>query len=536
MFGGRQFAVVNPSDGTVVSLKNITQMAFDPDNTQVYNPNDSDNIGWYLNNTYFNTFTAEEKTLIKNSIWYTGNDENEMASSLTTHIGLLRISEYNAAKTAGIFPSTGERNLWWLITPDHIDTKGVACVYSYGTQTNYWANNVRGVRPAFRILEDTNFEYDSYSGMYYYSGALGANKTISALNIGDTIMFHGEAWRIITPSTGLVVLDRTIENRVFDPDNTQVYDPSDSNNIGYYLNNAYYDTYTEEEKMLIKNSTWYIGNQTNELSSSVSTHIGLLRETEYNLARTAGIYPSGGENAGSWLITPYSGNTTSVRCYDGIVGNFLANDALGVRPALQILESIIVNEVQTGVYAITPPDTTPPSLTITSNLESPTTATTLTYTFQFSEDVTGFTAGDVGVINGTRKDETFDEVDGNTYTIEVDKVADGNQIVTVGVGTYQDAAANLNTQEETITVVMTELVTTPGYSLGTVAGDRKWFKYYLGKDANGITKAMLVAPKDGDGVMQGTFIRADILDPDTHKFISGQIYYINREGKIELYN
>jgi len=535
MFGGRQFAVVNPSDGTVVSLKNIERRAFDPDNTQVYNPSDSNNIGYYLNNTYYNTFTAGEKALIKNGTWYTGNETNETASSVTTRIGLLRKSEYVSAKAAGIFPSgDGEYAYWWLITPYSGNVTDVYCLMLESMVNIFNANITLGVRPAFRIVESTNFEYDTYSGMYYYPGTLGNNKAISTLNIGDTVMFHGEAWRVVTPSTGLVVTDRVLEERAFDPDNTNGYNQYDSNNIGYYLNNTYYNTFTAEETALIKNGTWYTGNETNETASSVPAHIGLLRESEYNSAKAAGVFPSGGDDSYWWLITPKLANPAGVRLLygDGLVYTGTAWDKYSVRPALQILESTIVNEVQTGVYAIIPPDTTPPSLTITSNPETPTNATTITYTFQFSEDVTGFIAGDVGVTNGTRKDATFTEVDGNTYTIEVDKIADGDQIVTVAAGVCEDAASNTNNGATPITVLMTTIVTSPGYSLGTVAGDRKWFKYYLGKDENGITKAMLVAGNSGDAVMQ-TFGRDDILD-ENHKYKVG-IYYIDREGKIKKY-
>ncbi|HAN09203.1 MAG TPA: hypothetical protein DCP90_01145 [Clostridiales bacterium] len=545
MFGGRQFAVVNPGDGTVVSLKSIEEMAFDTDNTQIYNPSDSNNIGYYLNNTYYNTFTAEEKALIKSSTWYRGNETNETGNTpavplTNTKIGLLRESEYNSAKATGIFSSTGENSYWWLITP-YSGNANVRYVASNGSVSNIDANCAIGVRPAFRILESTNFEYDTNSGMYYYLGILGDDITVSTLNIGNTIMFRGEAWRVVTPSTGLVVTDRIVELRVFDPNNTNVYNPMDSNNIGYYLNNTYYNTFTAGERALIKSSTWYRGNETNETGNTpavplTNTKIGLLRESEYNSAKAAGIFPSTGEYSYWWLITPYSGNSIDVRNVfaDGSVQHFNAVTATGVRPAFQILESTIVNEVQTGVYAIAPPDTTQPDVTITSSPVSPTNATTVTYTFEFSEDVTGFTVDDIDVTNGTPKGETFTVVDGNTYTIEVDKLVDGEQVVTVNAGICQDAAANLNT-EGTITVTMTTLVTSPGYSPGTVASDRKWFKYYLGKDAvSGVTKTMLVAPKDTEGVMQ-VFSRDDILDPATHRFKVGGIYYIDRYGKIQLY-
>ncbi|HCC07805.1 MAG TPA: hypothetical protein DEP72_06585 [Clostridiales bacterium] len=66
--------------------------------------------------------------------------------------------------------------------------------------------------------------------------------------------------------------------------------------------------------------------------------------------------------------------------------------------------------------------------------------------------------------------------------------------------------------------------------------ERKWFKYYLGLDSNAIIKVMLVATKIGNGVKQGAFTRDEILDAATNKFKSGSIYYIDREGKIQLYN
>ncbi|HAN09151.1 MAG TPA: hypothetical protein DCP90_00885 [Clostridiales bacterium] len=443
MFGGRQFAVLNPSDGTVVSLKNITKMAFDPNNTQLYNPSDSNNLGYYLNNTYFNTFTEGEKELIKNSIWYTGNETNETASSVTTYIGLLRETEYNAAKAAGIFLSTGEYGYyWWLITPYSGNGTSVRRVASTGIVGNSSTSNTFGVRPAFKILESTNFEYDTYSGMYYYPGTLGENKTISTLNIGDAIMFHGEAWRVVTPSTGLIVSDRIVDARVFDPDGTQLYNPSDSNNLGYYLNNTYYNTFTAAEKTKIKSSTWYRGNETNETASSVTTYIGLLRETEYNAAKAAGIFPNTGASTYWWLITPYSVDSGCVRVADHVGGvtNGVATSTYGVRSAFQILETAIVNEVQMGVYAI---DTTSPTADITYNpLGSYKTGTAVTITATFNEPVADSPVPRISIsgantqaaINMTKTSPTV-----YTYT---HTVGAGDGLATVAMGTAKDIAGN----------------------------------------------------------------------------------------------
>jgi hypothetical protein len=78
MFSERMFQVLEPAGVLVVSRKIITTKAFDNDNTQLYNPSDSegDNIANYLNITYYDTFTSDEKTLIKNSTLYIGNETN----------------------------------------------------------------------------------------------------------------------------------------------------------------------------------------------------------------------------------------------------------------------------------------------------------------------------------------------------------------------------------------------------------------------------------------------------------------------------
>ena len=57
-----------------------------------------------------------------------------------------------------------------------------------------------------------------------------------------------------------------------------------------------------------------------------------------------------------------------------------------------------------------------PRVNITSNQSSPTNASSIIYTFTFSENVTGFTQDDITVINGTKG--TFNG-SGNKYTLEV---------------------------------------------------------------------------------------------------------------------
>ncbi|HCC07469.1 MAG TPA: hypothetical protein DEP72_04855 [Clostridiales bacterium] len=168
IFSDRQWIVIDQATGLLVSPKSISRKAFDVDNTQIYNPSDNNNIGYYLNNTYYNTFTAAQKAIIKDSTWNIGNESNETGSSVTTKIGLLRESEYNTAKTAGIFEAGGEYASWWLITPYSSNGTNVRIVSNNGTASSNGASSTSGLRPALRILETTYLYRDPFSGVYYY--------------------------------------------------------------------------------------------------------------------------------------------------------------------------------------------------------------------------------------------------------------------------------------------------------------------------------------------------------------------------------
>ena len=70
---------------------------------------------------------------------------------------------------------------------------------------------------------------------------------------------------------------------------------------------------------------------------------------------------------------------------------------------------------------------------------------TITYTFTFSEAVTGFTAADVTVVNGTKG--AFTPVSSTVYTLVVTPTAgfEGNVTVDVAGAVATDAAGNPNT-------------------------------------------------------------------------------------------
>ncbi len=92
-----------------------------------------------------------------------------------------------------------------------------------------------------------------------------------------------------------------------------------------------------------------------------------------------------------------------------------------------------------GNYTV---DTKAPTLAITDN-DAGVANGPVTFTFTFSEAVTGFTADDVAVTNGTKGTFTSN-ADGSVYTLVVTPTG-GEIAVSVPVGAAQDAAGNAST-------------------------------------------------------------------------------------------
>jgi hypothetical protein len=166
-------------------------------------------------------------------------------------------------------------------------------------------------------------------------------------------------------------------------------------------------------------------------------------------------------------------DASDITVSNGSVGSFVAtngqsytavvtptnNGTVTVNVAAGAAQDSLNNPTGAGTFSITS-DRLAPSLAISSTTSSPTTSTAIPLTFQFSEPVTGFTAADVVVQNGSIT--TFASSNGGqTYTATLVPNAAGAITVDVAAGAGQDAATNASTAAPTFTITFNPtLVTT----------------------------------------------------------------------------
>ncbi|HCC07509.1 MAG TPA: hypothetical protein DEP72_05055, partial [Clostridiales bacterium] len=139
------------------------------------------------------------------------------------------------------------------------------------------------------------------------------------------------------------------------------------------------------------------------------------------------------------------------------------------------------------------------SFTIKANTPDTTNASSITYTIQFNQAVTGFDINDITVTNGTKG--TFTAVDGDTYTIDVTNSGSCVQVVTVSAGACQYPSGNGNViGNKTITIAILNEANAPQLATEMIPvifdtsdfrnataqeiTDKSWYSYRVDLDQN----------------------------------------------------
>ena len=211
---------------------------------------------------------------------------------------------------------------------------------------------------------------------------------------GTVINFAGSQWTILEPATGYLFKNESLGDMAFDPTSASVFNPNDTDNVGYYLNTNFYNQLSNAEKNAINSHDWGIGGLTNaeggfrttaptltimqmkakEQLARVGAKIGLLSVSEW---RKYSVTHSGGigilqKPASYWsaLISPCSSNQNKnswVIDGDGYV-NYTAVTTPSIYPTLYIdPETSIVNGTVVHNAAPTLTLSTPNNATLYEN-------------------------------------------------------------------------------------------------------------------------------------------------------------------------
>ena len=250
---------------------------------------------------------------------------------------------------------------------------------------------------------------------------------------GTIITFSSKQWMVLShmpDGSTYIILNSNDGSRAFDPNNTQVFNPTDSNNIGWYLNNTFYNSLSQKD--LIKTHSWErkfengTGGQAN-----VNAKIGLLSHGEYQTYRGNPL-PQSGSGYWWWLRTPHSGNSTSVWVVNtsgNLYNAYAFNSSGGVRPALYLESGILVSGSKEviGTGEPDPPPVAPTGLGVSNITQTSATVSwnavtgSTEYKVYLNGTISSTTSSTNGTLNGLSPD--------TQYTVEVSAVGPGGESV-----------------------------------------------------------------------------------------------------------
>lgn len=378
-FAGRTWIVLNPEEGYIFSDDSIGKMAFDLNNKVEFNPNDSNNIGHYLNQTYYEGLTTPEREVIQETNWNIGREGNESANNVTANIGLLSVDEWNAYKNVINNPV----QLIWLRTPNS-DGNFIKVVGTSGNTNSAVSPSLPNpaVHPVL-TLDPEVFVSSSTKGL-------------KDASIGDEFTFAEATWIVLDPIEGYILRKDSLGNRLFDSNNKDLFNPVDENNVAYYLNETFYKGLTPDEQDAIKEREWTLENESNQhIYGPMNAKVGLLSNNEWEAFKDDISFLSNFPEEWTWLRTPRFANSNFVFVVSntGTVTQRAATfREFAVRPSLTLNPEYMlsaVNEVFFTKVTFTPNgnETWAQSHSVTVNVTNYDSAKPLQYAWSTNKDI-----------------------------------------------------------------------------------------------------------------------------------------------------
>jgi hypothetical protein len=270
-------------------------------------------------------------------------DECNSTRKNVGYVGLLRISEFTTAGAASSYLNISDYQ--WTM---NISTSNIRVITNTGTQSNAAVNNGYGVRPVVVLKNDILVAsgVGTSTSPYRLVGddSASINDSLNTRYSGEYVNYSNKIWRIVGKNidgTTKLILNSNDGNRAFDTGLSQIFDPTQSANIGYYLNNTFYNSLTNNE--YIADGIWYLGqwernsDYTTAITGSTNTYapviakVGLIRIDELFSGNDLD------DNSSLWrTITPKIAGTFNLQTYTTQHTNVLSATGTYATPAQSI--------------------------------------------------------------------------------------------------------------------------------------------------------------------------------------------------------
>lgn len=329
--------------------------------TRDFSPNKTSHSAYKINTDFYDSLPEDFKNAIKSSIWNNGDENNEGSKKVEAKLGYLTVSEWNRYKDVLKYMNKSTWEKWsYTMTKDSEDEKSIFIYtddYSnnprllsfdiFQFESSEGLDNVADARPV--VYVDIDFEVD------FSDESEVALEPISNFNEGDTVKLGGVNWILIDKATRKLVARDPVHSLPFSKKSVQtpLFDPTDEDNLAYWLNNDFYNSLPSSARKYIVSSTWdtrLVEGSTDRANPLVEARVGLLSKKDIDDKKS--VLTHFVNSMSSWLVTygnvPYSTAVLHIND-DGSIGtvNYWNADArLNVNPVVYLTSNAKVSRVK----------------------------------------------------------------------------------------------------------------------------------------------------------------------------------------------
>lgn len=334
------------------------------------------------NGVFYDTLNRKELVLTSN--WCIGNQSNECALKTADKVGIITYNEFKLGATVpASFASNNYLNIsssyFWLMTPNSSNnTSSYYFIGMAGFMMPTATTSYNSIRPVINISGSAILDKTNYPAMNGTSAnpyrLEGDNKASAGSKLnkrysGEYVTYGGYTWRIVeakggTNKTKLIRTTILPSNYIYDNNSTDgLFNPSDGSgaysaaaghNIGYYLNNDFYNSLTNKD--WIETSNWYRGeyNQDYRLlkTNLLTAKVGLINPGEMFSSTDISLPLS------SWNLLKGTGTSNYGTGAYGYSATITSIATANVRPVINLNSTITISSgegTSSSPYIITKP-------------------------------------------------------------------------------------------------------------------------------------------------------------------------------------
>lgn len=355
---------------TLITNDNITDIRFNTKESYI----ESDARKWLNNNNedgFLKSLYNYQKYLVKSN-WNTDIvlSESDISNSKNTkdYVSLLSIYDLSQITDLKNIENSYINNFQSFYLSNTKSNTNTWYINEKGELNNINNDNILGIRPIIKVKTDYLENEGTIENPFSFTDP-NNEKPLFKKSSGEFIKFNNELYQITYIKNKITTAKKytpiTKNNEIIKmpfSDNSSLFDKTDKNNIGYYLNTTYYMSLDINSRNMLEDTDIFLGSisykdsylltkckntSCNSKNVTTKSKISLI---EYGTLHSSNTNKD--EKNSYWMLTPFSNNQVYITLKNNTLTNQIVTEKQAIIPTINLKKEV---EVTKGTGTINDP-------------------------------------------------------------------------------------------------------------------------------------------------------------------------------------